>query len=228
MTQIVQESMLKLTPNSALGQVIKAEDAVIHLRLGNAVTGGRDMGTGLLPFRSYVRLLKRYEQKNGNLETISVVTQSFVENRTRAEDLVGLERTRGIAVSFVKYIQEYFPRANVELRNSGLDNPLVSFLRLLRAKKVAICGASTFCTYPVLANQQALRYLYLSEKLNPWVKRVHFMDNVQVWNAPRVTNNYAGSLTDPQLMHWLRHQDPDAADVITGPPLFRVPKTRIQ
>lgn len=224
MVDTFQENMLRLT-NSKLGQTIEAEDAVVHMRLGDALLGGRDEGVGLLPFRAYSRLLKRVEAEVGPLTTISVVTQTFVEEAARPEDTLALLRTEMIAKDFVAHLRQHFPTATVILHNSPLDTPLVAYVRMAKASKVAICGASTFCTYPVLANPN-LRYLYDSEKFNPWVKRLKYTGSVRTIESPRLANNYIGALTDHQLTHWLRHQNPNGNDIITSPPLFRVPKTK--
>ena len=224
MIETFQENMLRLA-NSKLGQTIEAEDAVVHIRLGDALLGGRDEGVGLLPFRAYSRILKRVETEVGPLATISVVTQTFVEDAARPEDTLALYRTEMIAKDFVSHLREYFPHASVKLHNSPQDTPLVTYVRMMKAGKVTICGASTFCTYPVLANPN-IRYLFESEKFNPWVKRLKYMGNVRTIESPRLANNYIGALTDLQLTHWLRHQDPNGNDIITSPPLFRVPKTK--
>ena len=139
-------------------------------------------------------------------------------------DVPALERSKMIADDFVAHLREYFPDADVRIHNSRDDTPLVAFVRMIKARKVAICGASTFCTYPVLANTN-IRYVFHSDKLNRWVDRLRFAPSIRAVESPRLANNYIGALTDEQLKHWLRHQNPNGNDVIVGPPLFRVPKT---
>ena len=224
MLDTFHENMWRLA-NSNLGQTLEAEDAVVHLRLGDALMGGRDEGIGLLPFRAYSRLLRRAESELGPLATISVVTQTFEETAARPEDRLALARTELIAKEFVAHLRENFPNASVKLRNSPQDSPFVAYVRMVKANKVAICGFSKFCSYPVLANAN-IRYVFESEKFNLWVKRLRYTGLVRTMEAPRLTNNYIGSLTDNQVIHWLRHQDPNGNDIITGPPLFRVPKTK--
>lgn len=224
MVDTFHENMWRLA-NSNLGQTLEAEDAVVHFRLGDALLGGRDEGIGLLPFRAYSRLLKRAESELGPLETISVVTQTSDELAARPEDSLALARTEMIAKDFVAHLREFFPNAVVKLRNSAQDTPFVAYVRMVKANKVAICGSSTFCTYPVMANAN-IRYIFESEKFNRWVKRLRYTGLVRTIETPRLANNYIGALTDMQLTHWLRHQDPNGNDIITGPPLFRVPKTK--
>lgn len=224
MAGIIINDLWKLA-NSDLGNAINAEDAVVHLRLGDAVSSGKDEGTGLLPFRSYSRLLRRAQNERGPLHTISILTQAFDPNALRLQDRPHVERSSWVAQELLNHLREEFPNAHVVLHNDPGDSPQVSYIRLMKASKVAICGASTFCTYPVVANQ-AIRYLYESDKLNPWVKRLKYMENVHSFATNRLASNYAGSLSDKQLLHWLRHQDPNGQDDITSPPLFRVPKTR--
>lgn len=224
MVDTFQQDMWKLV-NTEFGQSVQPEDAVVHLRLGDALESGRDEGIGLLPFRSYSRLLRRAENDMGPLETISVVTQTFDEAASRPQDKKSLARSEMVTKDFLDHLRENFPHAKVTLHNSPADTPFVTYIRLIKARKTAICGATTFCTYPVLANP-GISYVFETEKLNPWVKRLGFMDAVRTYDTPRLASNYAGSLTDNQLMHWLRHQDPNGNDVITSPPLFRVPKTK--
>lgn len=72
MVETLPEEMWKLS-NSKIGQSLEVEDAVVHLKLGNALESGLDKGTGLLPFCSYSRLLSRIENEKGPLETTLVV-----------------------------------------------------------------------------------------------------------------------------------------------------------
>jgi len=224
MVETLEENMMRLA-NTQLGESIEPEDAVVHIRLGDALLGGRDEGIGLIPFRAYSRLLTRVQNEVGPLETISIVTQTFVEEAARSVDRLALQRTEMIAKDFVAHLREFFPNAIVKLRNSPQDTPFVAYVRMMKASKVAICGSSTFCTYPTLANP-GIRYLIESEKYNPWVKKLTYNGKVRTLEAPRLANNYIGALSDQQLTHWLRHQDPNGNDIITGPPLFRVPKTK--
>mmetsp|Transcript_20946 Transcript_20946/g.34616 ORF Transcript_20946/g.34616 Transcript_20946/m.34616 type:complete len:495 (-) Transcript_20946:95-1579(-) len=224
MVETFRQDMWKMA-NSPFGQSLESEDAVVHLRLGDALKAGRDEGTGLLPFRSYSRLLKRVENESGPLATISVVTQTFDPSASRENDIHSLERSELVAKDFIVHLRETFPHAVVVLRNSPADTPFVTYVRIMKANKVTICGATTFCTYAALSNP-AISYLFESEKLNPWVKRLRYLETVRTYDTPRLASNYAGSLTDNQLLHWLRHQDPNGSDVITSPPLFRVPKTK--
>jgi hypothetical protein len=221
---IFKENMWRLA-TTKVGEEVESEDAVIHLRLGDALTGGVDEGTGLLPFMFYSRLLKLAESQSGPLQTISVVTQVFDEESARPEDIESIKGTELIAHDFVAYLREFFPDSIVKLHNSISDTPFVAYVRLTKANKVAICGSSTFCTYPVLANPN-LKFLYESRKLNPWVNRIGYLENVRTFEAPLLTNNYIGSLTDEQVLMWLRNQNPNSNEIIFSPPLIRTPKTK--
>eukprot|EP00543_Licmophora_paradoxa_P012644 CAMPEP_0202479682 /NCGR_PEP_ID=MMETSP1360-20130828/95107_1 /ASSEMBLY_ACC=CAM_ASM_000848 /TAXON_ID=515479 /ORGANISM="Licmophora paradoxa, Strain CCMP2313" /LENGTH=159 /DNA_ID=CAMNT_0049107017 /DNA_START=464 /DNA_END=941 /DNA_ORIENTATION=- len=57
---------------------IEPEDAVIHLRLGDALQGKHDEGIGLLPFQAYTnRMHEAVGIINKTIKTIGIVTQPF-------------------------------------------------------------------------------------------------------------------------------------------------------
>jgi hypothetical protein len=168
MIQIIREDMIKLI-QTEVGQSFEPQDAVLHLRLGDALKGTKDEHIGLLPHRAYVEILEEIELEQGLLESIGIVTQPFHKKLVRSFDAstVTLAKSRLVAFDLMEHLQAKFPHAKVEIHNGAEEIPLKSYARLIRAKKVAICGPSTFCTMPVLASQ-GTGYLFRGEKHSPW------------------------------------------------------------
>lgn len=206
---------------------IEPSDAVIHLRLGDALTGTKDRGVGLLPFRSYVRLLKQAQNlKDTPIKSIAVLTQSFDKKFTRVHDTNQIERSRLIVAHFADFLSTHFPDAHINVYNEGQHTPRDAYTRLMVARVAAVCGATTFCTYPTIANKNgAYGFLFASEKYAPWtVNAIPQYAHLKSWKAPRLANSYIDNLSNEQLVHWLKEQSPDGDEIITDPPLFRDPK----
>lgn len=224
MVDVFVPDMKKLAYDTEIGNSFEPEDAVIHLRLGDALKGKKDENIGLLPHGAYIEILEQIEKESGSLKSIGVVTQPFKKKLVRSFDATSatLAKSRLVAFDLIEHIRSKFPQAIVSIHNGDDEIPLKSYARLIRAKKVAICGASTFCTMPVLATE-GKGYLFRGEKHSPWAQHVaDFQDNIRTFKVPRLANNYTDQLNDVQLLHWLRYQLPHAGEfAITGPPMIR-------
>ena len=77
-------------------------------------------------------------------------------------------------------------------RTYGDESTTTIFQRLIRANKISMCGVSAFCTYPVLANENGLAFLYkFPNHQNEWatnLSRTHM--NVREWEAPLLGSTY--------------------------------------
>jgi len=224
MMDVIVPDMRKLAYETEIGKSFEPEDAVLHLRLGDALKGSKDEGIGLLPHGAYIEILEEAEKEQGPLTTIGIVTQPFKKKLVRSFDSSSatLAKSRLVAFDLVAQIKSKFPQAIVSIHNGDDEIPLKSYARLVRAKKVAICGPSTFCTMPVLATE-GKGYLFRGEKHSPWAQHVaQFNDNIKMFKVPRLSNNYIDKLNDTQLLHWLRYQLAHAGEfTIAGPPLVR-------
>ncbi|KAI2493693.1 hypothetical protein MHU86_20837 [Fragilaria crotonensis] len=221
---VIRQDMLKLV-NTSVGQSFEPDDAVIHLRLGDALRGTKDEHIGLLPHQTYEWILQSIEHEQGPIKTIGIVTQPFKRELVRSFDVAPstISKSKLVAYDLVDYLQTKFPNATITIHNGPDEIPLKSYARLLRANKVAVCGPSTFCTMPVLAMQTAIGYIFRGEKHSPWAKHVaQFSDNIRTYKVPRLANNYTDKLNDEEILFWLRNQLPHVGDfTINGPPLVR-------
>jgi hypothetical protein len=194
----------------------KADDAVIHLRLGDALAGSdNDHGKsgapkGLLPHRAYSDAIKQAALEQGEIETITIIIRS-----PRGSSELIAHRTRIVANDLVQHLQEEFPHAAVQTIKDGDEPTTKTFQRLIKANKISICGVSSLCTHPVLANENGLAFLYkFPNHGNDWATNLSRMYmNVREWEAPLLESNYIATLTDEQLLNWLRTQDPKAEDM---------------
>mmetsp|Transcript_4709 Transcript_4709/g.6902 ORF Transcript_4709/g.6902 Transcript_4709/m.6902 type:complete len:337 (+) Transcript_4709:97-1107(+) len=126
---------------------IEPEDAVIHLRLGDALQGKHDEGIGLLPFQAYTnRMHEAVGIINKTIKTIGIVTQPFDKNVCRRGDCRLISRSQTITMEFITHLRDHFPQAKVNIHNEPSETPKLSFTRLMRARVTAICGSTTFCT----------------------------------------------------------------------------------
>ena len=221
---VIRQDMIKLV-NTSVGQSFEPDDAVIHLRLGDALKGTKDEHIGLLPHQTYEWILQNIEREQGPIKTIGIVTQPFKRKLVRSFDVAPstISKSKLVARDLVDYLRSAFPNATIAIHNGRDEIPLKSFARLIRANMVAVCGPSTFCTMPVLATQTAIGYIFRGEKHSPWAKHVaQFSNNIRTYKVPRLANNFTDKLSDEEILFWLRNQLPHVGDfTIDGPPLVR-------
>eukprot|EP00804_Cyclotella_cryptica_P021382 CCRYP_016775-RA/>CCRYP_016775-RA protein AED:0.45 eAED:0.45 QI:0/-1/0/1/-1/1/1/0/228 len=132
------------------------DDAVIHLRLGDALFAahGFNEKKGLFPHATYINLLKQAQRERGAIRSIGLVTAPFTGSFVRSKyDAQSTSTSKIIAMDLFDALQRAFPRAKVRLHNRPEETILESLARLVHARKVAICGCSTFCPYPLLATK---------------------------------------------------------------------------
>ncbi|KAL7487867.1 hypothetical protein ACHAW6_013433 [Cyclotella cf. meneghiniana] len=211
------------------------DDAVIHLRLGDALfsVGGLNEKKGLFPHATYINLLKQAQEEMGTLSSIGLVTAPFTGSFLRSRyDAQSTSVSKIVAMDLLDAIQRAFPGAKVTLHNRPEETIIESLARLVHARKVAICGCSTFCPYPLLATK-GIGFIYNPlHSQNIWVKNAseeigHFrLFNAPLLNGLVIDNHKTGkSLSIGVVMRWLRNQRPDVGNIdITAPPIFRSSK----
>ena len=205
------------------------DDAVIHLRLGDALSNDNDQGIGLLPHDAYLTILRKIRDDSPpgqTIDSIGIVTQSFEKGQGRRydEDPETLAKSKAFAQDLVEAMQREFPHATIRIHNDQGETPLKSMIRLIKARKVAICGASTFCTLPVLSNVHGKGYLYRAPKHSPWAYKVTqaYPDRLVSFTAPRLTNNFIHRLDIDAVRTWLNVQRADIGNVVVSEyPLIR-------
>ena len=97
------------------------------------------------------------------------MTQTFVERKLSREiDIEFAKLSEMVVKDLTSYLREEIPNAIVGIDNDwNTETVATSYARLTIAKKIVICGCSTFCPYPVMRIQDdVLAYLYNLEYLN--------------------------------------------------------------
>ena len=211
------------------------DDAVIHLRLGDAMyaRSGFSEDKGLFPHKTYIKLLKQAESEKGSIDSIGIVTAPFKGEFVRKlYDSGSTSTSEMIAMDLVDALQEAFPRAKVTIHNSPRETIVQANSRLVNARKVAVCGCSTFCPYPLLATK-GIGYMFgppsTKHHQNAWIfNAAKRFEHFRLFETPMlnglVINNFkTGEKLDMDvLLEWLRHQDPNAGNIdIMEEPIFR-------
>eukprot|EP00804_Cyclotella_cryptica_P004382 CCRYP_006799-RA/>CCRYP_006799-RA protein AED:0.02 eAED:0.10 QI:0/-1/0/1/-1/1/1/0/856 len=212
------------------------DDAIIHLRLGDALyaRNGHTEDKGLFPHATYIKLLMQAQQEKGTIGSIGVVTAPFKGSFVRSQyDMTSTSKSETIAMDLLDALHTAFPHAEIRLHNSPSETIIDSLVRIVNARKVAICGCSTFCPYPLLATK-GIGYIYDPGtprfKQNLWVKNAaERYENYRLFETPLlngvlINNHRTGEkLADGDLLGWLRTQSPDVGNIdIQGPPILRV------
>ncbi|KAL7488685.1 hypothetical protein ACHAW6_015998 [Cyclotella cf. meneghiniana] len=212
------------------------DDAVIHLRLGDALyaRNGHTEDKGLFPHATYIKLLMQAQQERGAISSIGIVTGPFKGSFVRSHyDMTATSKSEMIAMDLLAALQKAFPHAEIRLRNSPDDTIIDSLVRIVNARKVAICGCSTFCPYPLLATK-GIGYIYDPGnprfKQNLWVKNAaERYENIRLFETPLlngvlIDNHRTGEkMADEDVLAWLRTQSPDVGNIdIQQPPILRV------
>ncbi|KAL3788045.1 hypothetical protein HJC23_008389 [Cyclotella cryptica] len=209
------------------------DDAVIHLRLGDGLysTRGGNEGKGIFPHATYINLLKRAQEEKGAISSIGIVTSPFKGSNVQVWDAGVTSISEAIALDLVKILQSKFPHATIRLHNSPEGTIIESQARLVHARKVAICGCSTFCPYTVLATE-GIGFIYNPVGAqNIWVRNAaERYRNFRLFEAPllnglMIANKKSGwMLHRAHVLGWVRKQNPNVGNVdIFEEPIFRAP-----
>jgi len=190
--------------------VSEGDDAVIHVRLHDAFAPiSRTSQRGLFQHVAYSNMLKKAEQEKGEIQSISILTQTFVEKKLdRDIDRQYAQRSEVVGRDLATHLRQEFPNAIVNIHNDWKNETTVtSYARLVLAKKIAICGCSTFCALPVASVQEGvMAYLLDSKDLNrfypQYLAKNH--DNIHLWKAPMLGGTEMKDLADTEVLDFLR------------------------
>lgn len=207
------------------------DDAVIHLRLGDGLysTFGVNEGKGIFPHSTYINLLRQAIKEKGHLSSIGIVTAPFKGSMLRSFDRESTSMSEMIAVDLIKALEAEFPEAQIRLHNSPDSTIIESLARVAHARKVAVCGCSTFCPYALLAREN-LSFMY-----NPVGTQNNWVRNAAKWhpefrlfdtpmlNGLIINNNKNGYVMPKKwVARWLREQDFSVGNIdITKGPIYR-------
>jgi hypothetical protein len=209
------------------------DDAVIHLRLGDGLysTHGGNEGKGIFPHATYINLLKQAQEEKGAIGSIGIVTAPFKGSNVRAFDRGSTSISETITLDLVRAVQAAFPLAEIRLHNNPEATIIESQARIVHARKVAICGCSTFCPYALLATE-GIGFMYNPVGAqNIWVRNAaERYENFRLFEAPllnglMIANNKSGWLLHrAHVMGWVRKQNPTVGNLdIIKAPIFRNP-----
>jgi hypothetical protein len=224
----------RLAEDTSVSPIQDHDDAVIHLRLGDAMWVGIDRSEdkGLFPHGTYIKLLKQAEEEKGPIASIGIVTAPFKGQFVRGYDLSSLSTSEMVASELVTALQAAFPQAKITIHNSPDETIVQALSRVIRARKVAVCGCTTFCPYPLLATQ-GIGYMFGPESTrhhqNDWIyNAAQRYKNFRLFETPMlngvvIDNHTNKKLKISQVLEWLQKQDPDVGNVdIMEEPIFRV------
>ena len=209
------------------------DDAAIHLRLGDGLysTYGTNEGKGVFPHGTYINLLKQVQEEKGAINSIGIITAPFKGDHLRPFDREFTSLSEVIAWDLMVTLKQEFPHADITLHNSPDGTIIESLARLVHARKVAICGCSTFCPYALLATK-GIGYIHNSvSSMNTWVPNAaEREENVRLFDAPMLNglmiSNQKFGWTSPErrVLRWMREQDPNVGnvDIIHGPIFHRM------
>lgn len=184
---------------------VSPADAVIHYRCGDAIQQNGDLCYGLLPHSTYATLLEQHQP----IRSIAILTQPFDGPTLRAPDQPYGPRCRRIVHNLVEYLENKFPQASVMIYNSPQDTGRRDFCRMTQARKLAVCGASTYCQFASLATQ-GVAYFYNHADLtcheHNWLEPVMEQepDRVRPFSGQLLASRDAYEMTDDELMSWLQ------------------------
>lgn len=146
-------------------------DVALHYRCGD-ILGLHTEKYGLLPHSTFLRLIEARHDREDN---ISIIILNGKKS-TRPRDVMYTETCKTIVTDLIYYLNQNFPNARISAPNNG--SIAVDYIRLIRAKSMAICGSSTFCLWPSLANPNSRIY---NSRLFPWINTLH--GNSTVFNS---------------------------------------------
>jgi len=193
---------------SSQNVVTEGDDAVIHVRLNDAFHRiRRESQRGLFPHIAYTTLLKRAEEGKGEIRSISIVTDSFDTSKVREIDAQFTDLSRVVAEDLRRQLKVDFPNAEVSIDNDNNETTVTSYTRLAKANKIAVCGCSTFCPFPVMSvEDDVLGFIYDSQYLNSFYPQylAEHKDNMHLWDAPLLGSNEISKSTTDQILEFLR------------------------
>mmetsp|Transcript_19960 Transcript_19960/g.49054 ORF Transcript_19960/g.49054 Transcript_19960/m.49054 type:complete len:376 (-) Transcript_19960:83-1210(-) len=155
-------------------------DIALHYRCGD-ILGLHAEKYGLLPHSTFVRLIQARHDRE---DRISIAVLSNLPNgndadkTSRSRDVMFAETCKILVDDLIDYLSQYFPNAIISAPTNG--SIAVDYFRLIRAKSMAICGPSTFCLWPTLANPNAHIF---NSRLFPWIKKLDGSNYTTVFDS---------------------------------------------
>jgi hypothetical protein len=190
-------------------------DIAIHVRCGDALRTTKN-SYGILPHSTYSRIIREEFPGDSLKGTISIVTQPFDAEYLRLEDRESGAKCRLIIEDLVSYLRQEFPSAQVDLHNHHSDTIAMTYARLVLAKKMTICGPSTFCKMASVASV-GTGYLYTGKTSSEhlWSSEMaRRYNDVKLYRSEKLVSGSRNGLSrksllkvpDQELLAWLRRK----------------------
>jgi hypothetical protein len=162
------------------GTSLMLDDVAIHFRCGDVLGGQLRNDSGMIPFREYTKWIWA-----SNTTSIGIVTQPFQKDRNRKIDGQRAEACRIVVEKLVEYLQGFYPKARISIRNDPDTEPLpVAYARLILAKQ-AFTSLSSFGIFPLIASHGHGYFQQGNAGVNPWANFVpDYLPNVHAMHAP--------------------------------------------
>jgi len=123
------------------------DDAVLHFRCGDLMDS-TDKRYAFMKFNGYVRHI------SSAAKSIGILTQPFdgngAQGRKADADSKKRDRCRIVVHSLVQFIEERYPHAKVNIRNSEGETIALTYARMIMANQT-IAGISSFGVLPAIA-----------------------------------------------------------------------------
>jgi hypothetical protein len=142
------------------------DETVIHFRCGDVLHLARPRSDyGIVKFKEYRTIL------SNETKTIGVLTQPFESKQNRPDDASQTQDCIRVVHSFISYLQQDFPNANITIRNNDRETLPLAYVRLAVAKQCFI-GLSSFSAFPLIGSYGEGFFQAGRETLNTWLNRL--------------------------------------------------------
>ncbi len=132
-------------PTVPLLSNVEVDDVAIHFRCGDIIEKRPHPDYGYARFSFLLNYISR------EARSIGIVTQPF-QGQIRGLDGTTPTRCPILVEALQQYLQQHFPRATVQIRNSSNETITLSFARFILANQSVAAGDSTFVALPFLAS----------------------------------------------------------------------------
>jgi hypothetical protein len=177
---------------------IELDDVAIHFRCGDIMEVQPHYAYGYTRFSFVANYI------SNEARSIGIVTQPFQGQQQRRMD--GTEHTRCpiLIGAFQQYLQDRFPNATVQVRNSPDETVALSYARFIMANQSLAAGISTFVYYPFMATfgtGYLQKPLYVEESFEEQVNSrfIEYSDLMSSVDLFRLWNETNGR---EQILQW--------------------------
>jgi hypothetical protein len=198
-----EQEMQVPMPETPLLPNIELDDVAIHFRCGDIVELQPHHAYGYARFSFVANYI------SSEARSIGIVTQPFQGQQQRRMD--GTEHTRCpiLIGAFQQYLQDRFPNATVQIRNSSNETVALSYARFIMANQSLAAGISTFVYFPFMATfgtGYLQKPLYVEESFeervnSQFIEYSDLMNSVDMFRLWKETNGRE------QITKWFTNEE---------------------